>query len=650
MSPARDATRLPEKEAIMKTSIATVALSGTLGEKLEAIANARFDAVEIFENDLVTFSGTPTDVRRACEEVGLGIVTLQPFRDFEGMPAGQRERAFSRAERKFDVVQELGTDLLMICSNVSPDSLGGIDRAAADLRELGERAARRGLRIAFEALAWGRHINDYRDAWEAVRRADHPAVGLVLDTFHILARGTDLGAIRAIPGDRIFLVQLADAPLLQMDYLSWSRHFRNFPGQGDLPVLDFMEALAATSYDGALSLEIFNDQFRAGSARSVAVDGHRSLIFLLDQLAARPQTSGKRLAGLPPMPPRASTRGVSFIEFAADEHDAPRLESLFAGLGFRRAGQHRSKQVTRWCQGGINLVVNREKEGFAHTFNIVHGAAVCALGLGVEDAAAAFQRATLLLDAPFRQAVGPGELDIPAVRGVGGSLVYLLDQTSALGRVWDIEFADTGEGNANAAGLTVVDHISQSMEYEEMLTWLLFYTSLLDVKKIPPQEVADPGGLVRSQVVEAPDGGLRIVLNASQSQRTQSSRFLSELFGSGVQHIAFATDDLLSTVAKLKQNGVRLLPIPENYYDDLEAKTDLPADQLAVLRAHNILYDREGGSEYLQVYTETFDQRFFFEIVQRRGYRGYGAANAPVRLAAQARLSSEVENLATELR
>jgi 4-hydroxyphenylpyruvate dioxygenase len=631
----------------MKTSIATVSLSGTLGEKLEAIANARFDAVEIFENDLVTFSGTPTDVRQACAEAGLGIVTLQPFRDFEGMPAGQRERALARAERKFDVMQELGTDLLMICSNVSPDSLGGIDRAAADLRELGERAARRGLRIAFEALAWGRHINDYRDAWEAVRRADHPAVGLVLDTFHILARGTDLGAIRAIPGDRIFLVQLADAPLLQMDYLSWSRHFRNFPGQGDLPVLDFMEALAATSYDGALSLEIFNDQFRAGSARSVAVDGHRSLIFLLDQLAAR---TGKRPASLPAMPPPAHTRGVSFIEFAADEHDAPRLESLFAGLGFRRAGQHRSKQVTRWRQGDINLVVNREKEGFAHSFNIVHGAAVCALGLGVEDAAAAFQRATLLLDAPFRQAVGLDELDIPAVRGVGGSLVYLLDQTSELGRVWDIEFADTGEGNANAAGLTVIDHISQSMQYEEMLTWLLFYTSLLDVKKIPPQEVADPGGLVRSQVVEAADGGLRIVLNASQSQRTQSSRFLSELFGSGVQHVAFATDDLLATVAKLKQNGVRLLPIPENYYDDLEAKTDLPADQLAALRAHNILYDREGNAEYLQVYTETFDQRFFFEIVQRRGYRGYGAANAPVRLAAQAQLSAQVETLATELR
>jgi 4-hydroxyphenylpyruvate dioxygenase len=216
-----------------------------------------------------------------------------------------------------------------------------------------------------------------------------------------------------------------------------------------------------------------------------------------------------------------------------------------------------------------------------------------------------------------------------------------LDSSSELGRVWDIEFDETGEDVSNAAGLTAVDHISQSMHYEEMLTWLLFYTSLIDLKKIPAQDVADPGGLVKSQVIESEDGSLRIILNASQSQRTQSSRFLTEVFGSGVQHLAFATDDLLATVARLERNGVDLLEIPENYYDDLEAKMDLPPDRLDALRAHNILYDRDGDSEYLQVYTRSFEQRFFFEIVERRGYAGYGAANAPVRLAAQARLINE---------
>ena len=622
----------------MKTSIATVSLSGSLNEKLEAIAAAKFDAVEIFENDLVTFNGTPADVRQATKQLGLDIVTLQPFRDFEGMPDNLRNRVFARAERKFDVMEELGCDLLMICSNVAPNSLGGIERAAADLHELGERASKRGIRVAFEALAWGRHISDYRDAWEAVRRASHPAVGLVLDTFHILARKTDLSAIRAIPRDRIFLVQMADAPLLQMDYLSWSRHFRNFPGQGDLPLLEFMEALAATGYDGPLSLEIFNDQFRAGSARSVAVDGHRSLLFLLDQLAAKNKAL---VPGFTPLPKRSRALGTEFVEFAVDDASAPKLEKMLASLGFRRAGQHKSKAVTRWHQGSINLVINTDKEGFAHSFNITHGSAVCALGLKVDNAAVTFERAKRLLDEPFRQHAGPGELDIPAVRGVGGSLVYFLDSTSELGRVWEIEFDETGEDSSNAAGLTTVDHISQSMHYEEMLTWVLFYTSLIDLKKVPPQDVADPAGLVRSQVVELADGSLRVILNASQSQRTQSSRFLTEVFGSGVQHLAFATNDIFATVERLTKNGVELLEVPENYYDDLEAKLDLAPEQLDALRRNNILYDRDGDGEYFQVYTATFEQRFFFEIVERRAYSGYGAVNAPVRLAAQARLTTE---------
>ena len=126
-----------------------------------------------------------------------------------------------------------------------------------------------------------------------------------------------------------------------------------------------------------------------------------------------------------------------------------------------------------------------------------------------------------------------GELDIPAVRGVGGSLIYFLDSKSELSQVWEIEFDETGASDATNTGLIAVDHISQSMHYEEMLTWLLFYTSLLNLKKIPPQDVADPGGLVKSQVIESDDGALRIILNGSQSHRTQSSRFLAEVFGSG---------------------------------------------------------------------------------------------------------------------
>jgi 4-hydroxyphenylpyruvate dioxygenase len=621
----------------MQTAIATVSLSGTLDEKLAAIAAARFRGVEIFENDLLSFDGTPAEVRGIVDGLGLNTVTFQPFRDFEGMPGAQRDRVFSRAERKFDLMAELGCDLLLVCSNVSPDAQGGIDRAAADFRELGERAAKRGLRVAFEALAWGRHVNDYRDAWEIVRRADHPAVGLVLDSFHVLVRGTDLGPIRAIPKERIFLVQIADAPRLDMDYLSWSRHYRCFPGQGDLPLGAFMQALQATGFDGLLSLEIFSDRFRAGSPRSVAIDGQRSLLMMLDELR---RDTGAAVPGIRRLPAQAAVAGVEFLECAMDDGAATGFESFLGQLGFARAGIHRSKEVTHWRQGDINIVVNREKEGFAHSFNIAHGSSVCAMALRVDDAATAVERALRLLDRPFRQAVGPGELNIPAVRGVGGSLLYFVDGKSALGRLWQVDFAPVEADGGGDAGLTRVDHLSQSMVYEEMLTWLLFYTSLLDLRKAPVLDVIDPGGVVQSQAVESPAGDFRLVLNASQSRQTLAARFIDDFFGSGVQQIALASRDIFASVARLAANGVAFLPIPENYYDDLAARGDLDAALVERLRAAAILYDRDEGGEFFQAYTRTLAGGFFFEIVERRGgYRGYGAVNAPIRLAAQARLA-----------
>jgi 4-hydroxyphenylpyruvate dioxygenase len=268
---------------------------------------------------------------------------------------------------------------------------------------------------------------------------------------------------------------------------------------------------------------------------------------------------------------------------------------------------------------------------------------VCAIALKVESASATLDRAEKLHDKPFRGKIGPGELEIPAVRGLGGSLLYFLDPTSILARVWNVDFEPLpAAGAGDGAGLIAIDHISQSMQYEEMLSWLLFYTSLLEARKTPQLDINDPGGVVRSQVVETSDGALRMVLNASQSARTQSSRFLTEYFGSGVQHIAFATDDLLATVTRLKANGVELLSIPENYYDDLDARFDIGPARLDALRANHILYDRDERGEYLQVYTRSFKDLFFIEIVERRGYDGFGAVNAPIRLNAQSRLTREV--------
>jgi 4-hydroxyphenylpyruvate dioxygenase len=607
-----------------KLSIATVSLSGALDEKLRAIAAAGFDEVEIFEADLLSFNGSPRDVGQMCRDLGLTVCAFQPFRDFEGMPEPQRSRNFARAARKFDLMKELQTDLMLICSNISPASLGGIDRAAADFHELGDLAAQHGKRVGFEALAWGAHVNDYRDAWEIVRRANHPSIGVILDSFHALAPAFPVSAIASIPADKIFLVQLADAPKLGLDVLSWSRHFRCFPGQGDLPVAKFMEAVQATGYSGAWSLEIFNDQFRAGSAVRTATDGLRSLILLQDQLAKTPADA---------LQPKTSTRGVGFVEFAVNETKAADLATLLGQLGFRKTGAHRSKDVERWSQGAIELVINSEPDGFAHSHYVTHGAGVCAIALDVGNTKQAMARAEALQARTFYQPVGPGELEIPAIHGVGGSLLYFLE---AAGKNWDTDFEPL-KSDAGPDHFSVVDHISQSMPYDEMLSWLLFYTGILDLQRLPQMEIPDPVGLVQSQALISANQSLRIILNGSSATRTLSNRFISEFFGSGVQHIAFLCDDIFAAVADMRKRGAKFLRIPDNYYDDVEAKYGLDAELMAALRDNQILYDREGDGEFFQIYTPSFDERFFFEIVERRNYQGFGAANAGIRLAAQTR-------------
>jgi len=620
----------------MKTSIATVCIAGDLREKLAAIAAARFDGIEIFEQDFITFDASPRDVGAMVRDHGLEISLFQPFRDFEGFPEPERTRAFDRIERKFDLMQELGSDLILVCSSVHPKALGGIDRMAHDFAELGERAQKRGLRVGYEALAWGKHVNDHRDAWEVVRRANHPNIGLILDSFHTLGRKIDPDTIRAIPGDKIFFVQLADAPMIEMDLLYWSRHFRNMPGEGDLDVTGFMRAVAATGYNGPVSLEVFNDQFRGGSPRAIALDGYRSLVFLMDEVKrAEPDIA----IDVPELPPRIKAEGVAFVEFAANEEEAAALRGLLKSLGFQLAGTHISKQVEVWQQGEIRIVVNTDPEGFAHTAHIAHGLNICDVGLSVEDAQATVDRAAALGAPPFQQPVGPGELEIPAIRGVGGGLLHLIDRRSDLADVWKIEFEEVDEPPRPGAGLTRIDHIAQTMNYEEMLTWSLFYLSLFETRKLATVDVVDPGGLVRSQAIESLDGALRVTLNGADTHRTFAGRFIADSFGSSVQHVAFATDDIFATATALRAGGFEALPMPENYYDDLAARFGLDEALVKKLRQADILYDEDAEGAYFQIYSRSFGDGIFLEIVQRDGnYRGFGAPNAPFRIATQRRL------------
>jgi 3-dehydroshikimate dehydratase len=621
-------------------SIATVSLGGTLVDKLTAISAAGFDGVEIFENDLFYFDGTAADVKRIADDRGLRIMLFQPFRDFEAGPRTQLQRNLDRAERKFDLMGELETDLMLVCSSVALDSVDDDSLAAADLYSLGERAARRGLRIGYEALGWGRHVSTFGHALKIVEQANHPAVGLVLDSFHTLCIRDDIAPIAWIPSERIFFVQIADAPLIQLDPLSWSRHFRLFPGQGGMPVTRFMRNVIASGYAGPVSLEIFNDEFRAAPPRPIAIDAMRSLILLEEELLTGPDdkpAAGSVIAGtlVPPAPPVCS--GVEFVEFAVDDATRPRLAALFDAMGFARAGQHKSKDVSLHSQGDVHLIINSEKDSFARSFVEQHGPSVCALAFRVDDAQRAAERGLRYRAQIFRGKVGPNELVIPAIRAHEGSLIYLVDRFGADGSIYDVDFKPVdGAVATEGCGLTRIDHIAQVMPRSQFDGALLFYRSVFGFDAEPAFEMIDPYGLIQSRVVESRERSIRMPLNASQAPNTTTARFVADYRGAGVHHIAIATDDLFATIARMRAAKVPLLDIPGSYYDNLAAVHDLPADRLAEMRRLSILYDRGPNGEFFHAYTRAFDHRFFFELVERRGYDGFGAANASVRLAAQA--------------
>jgi 4-hydroxyphenylpyruvate dioxygenase len=563
----------------MRRSIATVCLSGTLADKLAAAAAAGFDGVELFEPDLIASRLRPAQVRERLAELNLTLELYQPFRDFESTG----EPDFARAEAKFRLMRELGAERLLVCSSVAPDAPADDARAAARLRELAERAQAHGLTIAYEALAWGRHVNTTEHAWRIVERADHPALGLCLDSFHMLSRGEDPALIRAIPGEKLFFLQLADAPRMAMDVLQWSRHHRCFPGQGGFDLAAFLGHVRAAGYAGPLSLEVFNDVFRATDPRRMAVDAMRSLLVLEGDV-----------------PPAAALDGYAFAEVAGEG-----IEPLLAGLGFARTGRHRSKPVSLWQQGAIRLVVNAGDEP-----------RVAAVAVASADPERSVARAEALLAPVLDRTRGPGEADISAVAAPDGTSVFFCGPDAG----WVADFAP--EQAVPDGPLTRIDHLALAQPFDAFDEAALFYRAVLALEPRDGEESASPDGLVRSRAFNG--GGVRLTLNVPVLPVNGRAE---------LQHVAFATADAAEAVRRARAAGVPLLEIPGNYYDDLEARLGVDTTEL---RAHGLLYDRdEHGGELRHAFTAARG-RVFFELVERRGgYAGYGTANTPVRMAAQ---------------
>ncbi|HEY3685146.1 MAG TPA: TIM barrel protein [Streptosporangiaceae bacterium] len=574
----------------MRTSIATVSISGTLAEKLAAIAAAGFDGVEIFDADLTASPLSPEDVRLRAADLGLRIEMYQPMRDFESVPAARLQENLRGAEHRFQIMDRLGTDLLLVCSNVSDAAIGGDALAAEQLATLADRAAAHGLRLAYEALAWGRHVHDYLHSWRIVEMADRPNLGVCLDSFHILSRGADPVGIGAIPGEKIFFLQLADAPRLAMNVLQWSRHYRCFPGQGSFDLPDLVSRVLRAGYAGPLSIEVFNDAFRAADTGRIAVDAMRSLITLQERVAGTP-------GGVAPT-------AFAFAEFTGA--DLTGQAGLLSALGFVRTGTHDRKPVELWEQGGARILLNGAGAG---------PTALGAVGLESPDPSASVRRAESLLSPVLPRERDPRDAPLHAVAAPDGTQIFFCTTDRATG--W---LADFRPSAPVAGAVTGIDHVALTQPRHYFDEAALFYQSVLGLRGDESQEYPDPYGLLRSRAMSG--DGVRIAINVADTGTP----------GVLWQHVALAADDVMAVARRLRDldDGL-VLPIPGNYYDDLAARWDVPAG----LRELNVLYDRDEHGAFLHLYTRTMG-RVFLEVVQRvGGYAGYGARNVPIRLAAQ---------------
>ena len=402
--------------------------------------------------------------------------------------------------------------------------------------------------------------------------------------------------------------------------------------------MTFLEQTLRAGYTGPLSLEIFNDVFRETPNRRTAVDAMRSLLNLESQVRQRLDDAAPTAVALFSPPPLPDLSGISFIEFAVDEAAAASLGALLQQLGFRRVGQHRSKAVVLYRQGDVHLIVNAQPDSFARERFDAHGALVCALGLRTDDPEGAAERAVAMRSQPHHSPVGPGEVRVPAIVAPGGNLVHFV--ASALGRdglyAADFVLHDDGSG-ASDAGLPAIDHVALGLDIDQLDTWVLFSRAVLGLEPGESLELADPFGLIRSRGVANADRSVRLVLNVSLSQRTRTARTLRKSGGGAVHHIALRCDDIFASVAQLRANGVAFVPISGNYHDDLATRTDLDDDLIERMRAAGVLFDRSPVGDYLHIYTESFENGLFFEVVQRVGaYDAYGAANASARMASQA--------------
>jgi 4-hydroxyphenylpyruvate dioxygenase len=337
--------------------------------------------------------------------------------------------------------------------------------------------------------------------------------------------------------------------------------------------------------------------------------------------AMREESAG---AGVNP----AGTDGFEFVEYTAPE--PAQLRALFERLGFALVARHRSKDVTLHRQGDVNFIVNAEPDSFAQAFARLHGPSACAMAFRVKDAGQAYRHCLEHGARAVQGRVGPMELNIPAIEGIGGSLIYLVDRYGPH-TIYDVDFAPVAPFENAGVGLAYVDHLTHNVHRGRMNQWADFYQRLFNFREIRYFDIEGKVTGLVSRAMTSPCGKIRIPINESRDDKSQIEEYLEAYRGEGIQHIALAANDIFATVEALKGRGIAFLdPPPEAYYEAVERRLPGHGEDLARMKRDAILIDgaptKEGG-RLLQIFTQTMIGPIFFEIIQRKGDEGFGEGN-----------------------
>ncbi|AWK88318.1 4-hydroxyphenylpyruvate dioxygenase [Azospirillum thermophilum] len=324
------------------------------------------------------------------------------------------------------------------------------------------------------------------------------------------------------------------------------------------------------------------------------------------------------------------TNGFEFIEFTGPDPVA--LGDLFTKLGFTAVARHRSKQVTLYRQGDINFILNAEKAGFPRSFASLHGPSICAMAFRVADAAAAYRRALEQGAWGVENRTGPMELNIPAIKGIGDSLVYLVDRYGERGTIYDVDFVPLPGVDQNPAGcgLTYIDHLTHNVHTGRMEEWAGFYERLFNFKEIRYFDIEGKLTGLRSKAMTSPCGRIRIPINESADDKSQIAEYLKDYHGEGIQHVALGTAGIVETVEAMRSLGVPFQDTPDTYFDRIDQRVPGHGEDLEALRRNRILIDgapTQGQGLLLQIFTQTMIGPIFFEIIQRKGNEGFGEGN-----------------------